>query len=354
MINIPKVSIIIPVYNAEKFLNKCLDSVINQTFKDIEIVCVNDGSKDNSLNILKEYQKKDNRIVIIDKANQGVSAARNDGIRKSTGEYITFVDSDDWLELDAIECVYNSITEKNVDVVKFNCYINTSYDEEPISSGNMCGLSGKLYSTEQEEFVEQVNIKVLKGELNCSVCLLMIHREILLKTSLFLDRIPYAEDCILFNELLNKLEKVYFLDKCLYHYYTNLESCTKSSKYLIRNIYSSARAYEKLVDIIEKDKFEEKNRIQVVTDRFGRIIMDSIFLIYLEKNTTRKEFIKLLKEFMNDKSIVDIIKKTNIDFLALHLKIPFILLSKNKFEKLFLFYKFRKFCRNVKEMIRKK
>ena len=92
-----KVSIIIPVHNAEKYISNTLNSVINQTYKDIEIVCVDDGSGDNSLNILQRFQKKDKRIVVINQKNKGVSAARNLGLQKAQGEAIAFVDGDDLL-----------------------------------------------------------------------------------------------------------------------------------------------------------------------------------------------------------------------------------------------------------------
>lgn len=345
-----KVSIIIPIYNAEKFLSKCLDSVVNQTFRDIEIICVNDGSKDNSLNKLKEYQKKDDRIIIIDKKNEGVSAARNEGIMKSTGEYITFADADDWLELDAIESVYDVITEKNVDIVNFNCWINDSYDTPAISCGNMHGLEGKFFETSQSDFVDQVSNKILNGELNCAVWLLMIRKEILLKTSLFSKGISYAEDCILYNELLDKINTIYFFDKCAYHYYQNLNSCTRSNKYYVQNIYSSARAYEKLVYIIENDKFEKKNRLQITANRFGKYIMKVLFLIYLEN--TNEKFNQMLKEMLNDKTIPLIVKETSIKGLPLHMALPYKLFAKKKYKTLILFYKFRKICRDFKIKIK--
>ena len=99
----PKVSIIIPVYNVEQYLPKCLDSIINQTLKDIEIICINDGSIDNSLSILKEYASKDDRIIIIDKENEGQGIARNLGIKKAKGKYIGFVDPDDWVDIQMFE-----------------------------------------------------------------------------------------------------------------------------------------------------------------------------------------------------------------------------------------------------------
>lgn len=122
-----KISIIVPVYNVEQYLNKCMDSIINQTFKDIEIICINDGSTDNSLEILKEYVKIDNRIILIDQKNGGLSDARNSGLKIATSPYIMFVDSDDWLELNACEILYNAMTSNNCDLVAFK--INIHYVE---------------------------------------------------------------------------------------------------------------------------------------------------------------------------------------------------------------------------------
>ncbi len=113
-----KVSVIIPVYNVEPYLRRCLDSVVNQTLKDIEIICINDGSTDNSLKILEDYAKQDDRLKIITIQNSGVSVARNIGIKNSTGEYIGFVDSDDWIDFDFYEKLYNSVELNNYDIVK--------------------------------------------------------------------------------------------------------------------------------------------------------------------------------------------------------------------------------------------
>ena len=116
-----KVSVIIPVYNVEQYLEKCLDSVCGQTLKDIETICVNDCSADNSLAVLKDYAKNDNRVKLIDfKENKGVSAARNEGIRNAQGEYIGFVDSDDWIDLNFYEKLYNKAIETDADIVKGN------------------------------------------------------------------------------------------------------------------------------------------------------------------------------------------------------------------------------------------
>ncbi|WP_104722618.1 glycosyltransferase family 2 protein [Helicobacter mesocricetorum] len=113
----PKVAIIIPVYNVEQYLKQCLDSIINQTLKEIQILCINDGSTDGSLNILKEYANKDKRIQIFNKENGGQGSARNLGIKFINAECVYFVDSDDWLEIDALEKFYNLLQKTNADIV---------------------------------------------------------------------------------------------------------------------------------------------------------------------------------------------------------------------------------------------
>ncbi len=115
-----KISVIIPVYNVEKYLRECLDSVVNQTLKDIEIICVNDGSPDNSLAILKEYAAKDSRFVIIDQKNQGLSCSRNNAMKIAKGQYFVFLDSDDYLEPNALEVIYNNMAKKQLDMLSYS------------------------------------------------------------------------------------------------------------------------------------------------------------------------------------------------------------------------------------------
>ena len=127
-----KISVIIPIYNVEKYLHQCLNSVINQTLKDIEIVCVEDCSTDDSAKILKEYARKDSRIVpIFHEKNRGCVVTRRDGVRKSTGEYILFLDSDDFLAGNACEKLYKKIKEKKVDILHFGSTVvaNGEVDE---------------------------------------------------------------------------------------------------------------------------------------------------------------------------------------------------------------------------------
>jgi glycosyltransferase involved in cell wall biosynthesis len=119
---LPQISVIIPVFNAQRYLSECLDSVINQTFKDTEIICVNDGSSDNSLEILKSYAKKDKRIKIIDKTNTGSGDSRNTGLKACCGKYIIFLDADDFVEENMFKELYNKIEETNSDIAFCDYY----------------------------------------------------------------------------------------------------------------------------------------------------------------------------------------------------------------------------------------
>ena len=115
----PVVSVIIPVYNVEKYLNQCLDSVLNQTLQDIEVICVNDSSTDGSLAILEEYAKKDERMTVVTQPNSGAGAARNKGLSLAVGKYLSFLDSDDFFEPDMLELAYKKAEEDRADFVVF-------------------------------------------------------------------------------------------------------------------------------------------------------------------------------------------------------------------------------------------
>ena len=139
------ISVIVPVYNAEKYLKKCLDSLVNQSYKDLEIILVNDGSQDGSEKICKDYEEKDSRIILINKNNGGPSSARNLGIEKANGEYLSFIDSDDYLALDFYEKLEKSITKNNADIAFCKyvlCYgekiikVNTKYKKTKRTTKN--------------------------------------------------------------------------------------------------------------------------------------------------------------------------------------------------------------------------
>ena len=115
----PKISVILSAYNEEKFISKAIESVVNQTLKDIEIIIINDGSTDNTLDIINSYAEKDNRIVVIDQENIGLGASRNKGMKIAQGEYVTFLDGDDWFTEEAFEIAYDEAKAKDTDITMY-------------------------------------------------------------------------------------------------------------------------------------------------------------------------------------------------------------------------------------------
>ena len=144
-----KVSVIVPVYNVEDYLVECLESLVSQTLKEIEIICVNDGSTDSSLQILEQYAQKDSRIVIYNQENSGLSVARNTGLEHASGEYIGFVDSDDWVDLDFYEKLYNSAKNNNADIA-----VADFIREHPNKKPKRLKLKEeKIYTTPEDKFM---------------------------------------------------------------------------------------------------------------------------------------------------------------------------------------------------------
>lgn len=153
-----KISVIIPVYNVEKYLSKCLNSLICQSFQDIEFICINDGSTDNSLNLLEQYALKDSRIKVITQPNKGPACARNKGLSIATGEYISFVDSDDFVENDAYERLYSIAKVKRADLIVYNA---NAFSNQRIPVENW--IHERIHS-KRNKFYSHFNTKIIFKE----------------------------------------------------------------------------------------------------------------------------------------------------------------------------------------------
>ena len=151
-----KVSVIVPIYNSEKTINRCVESIINQTYKDIEILLINDGSIDNTLNILNDYANKDKRIVVINKKNEGVSKTKNLGIKKAKSEFIMFVDSDDYIDKEAIKKLVLLQKKDNLDIIKFhyNNYVDDKLYNTELKYPNYCVLDNEKKIKEFKNKIE--------------------------------------------------------------------------------------------------------------------------------------------------------------------------------------------------------
>ena len=202
-----KVSVIIPVYNVEKFLNKCLNSVIQQTMQDIEIICVNDGSTDKSLDILKNFAKYDNRIVIIDQENQGLSAARNSGIKIAQGDFLSFIDSDDYIELDMFEEMHTKALKDKSDIVvcRFD-KVNEEYVNTYSSGITNIFTKDELFN------------RILSGMSSPMACDKIYKRELFIKNKITYPVGLYHEDVPTTYKLFYFAQKISIIEKVFYHW----------------------------------------------------------------------------------------------------------------------------------------
>ncbi len=230
------ISIIIPVYNMEKYLKRCVDSVLDQTYKNIEIILVDDGSSDLSPKICDEYEKKDNRVKVIHKKNGGLSAARNSGIKVASGEYIGFIDSDDFIDSDMYEMLYNGMKKGDCSIsnVNFRYY----YDDGTTKKYFEEYENGCVYKYEQ--FLKDM----LTRSCNISVCSKLFKKEIF--EQVFFDENKLNEDFLFMLDLVKKKINIYSLNKTKYNYCVRKGSISRTSfsNALIDSVDNSLYALE--------------------------------------------------------------------------------------------------------------
>lgn len=225
-----KVSIIVPVYNTEDYLSVCLDSLVNQTLSDIEIICVNDGSTDKSGEILKSYAQKDSRIKVINQENKKQGAARNNGVRFAQGEYIGYVDSDDWVDLDYYEKLYNTAKK---------------YDSDLALATNVRVGNGKtkkrLELNEEKVYTElQEKLDICKQSSNECPTNKIYRRSFLEEYNIIWPENVYCEDKIYTLKTVYYANKIASVPNVQYYYYRNPTSTvntrnTQHSKKLIQD-----------------------------------------------------------------------------------------------------------------------
>lgn len=308
-----KVSIIIPIYNTQKYLGKCLESVIDQTLKDIEIILVNDGSIDESLRICMEYEKKDKRIKVIDKNNEGVSIARNIGIENSNGEYICFVDSDDYIEKDMLNNMYNSILNNEADLCMCNYVKENIYKRDYIDCdiGKNILVNDEIRNLLIFPLIERgYNEKYHKlSGFRGPVAKLFKASIIKYNNIKFKKDLIIGEDFIFNLEYLNLCKKIIIDRGYYYNYVTNEDSVTMKYKEDAWNkIY--IKTINKLIEFLN-----ENNYYNISKDRVNNIITKYFLIcIWNEKNNKNKfKKLKIIKNICNDRIIKNALKNININ-----------------------------------------
>ncbi len=324
-----KISIVVPVYNVESYLKKCLDSIINQTYKNLEIILVDDGSTDNSVDICDEYAKRDNRIKVIHKKNGGLSDARNTGIEIATGNYIGFVDSDDWIDENMYKLLYNNLIKEHADISCCNRYFVY------INSIKKYGNANNYYRVMNSE--RAIELMCTMGYMGMSAYTKLYKKEV------FKDiRYPKGkvnEDIYTTYKLVDKASRIVYDSTPMYYYRQRKGSITNSKKVnitamkaskellefvnekypgireaAIRNyIFCSIGVYDNILNsknkdmlelkteiraeikkyyfILEKDKTISKSRkVQLFLIRYFRVLYDITFKLYdIVRNHIKKK-----------------------------------------------------------------
>lgn len=325
-----KISIIIPCYNVQKYIEQCLNSIAHQTYTNLEIICINDGSADDTLKIIKEFQKKDDRVYLIDQSNKGLSESRNMGIQNSTGRYIMFVDSDDWLELDTIEYLLNQ--QKDYDVICFSYFRNfknvkipKKFNFEGAFSADF--LQRKIVGPIDKELADAENLDALITVWG------KLYRADKIKTNSFVDvsEIGTWEDGLFNLNVLKNCENVLIIDKPFYHYRKdNLQSFTSVAK---KDLYKKwLIKFEKISNIIINKNSDYQIALQ------NRIAFSVLGLALTEMNSSSSllEKNKKLSIILSEPVYRDALECFELKYLPIHWRL-FYWFAKNKMSSGILF-----------------
>lgn len=224
-----KVSVIVPVYNAEKYLRECLDSIVGQTMKDLEIICIDDGSEDKSLDILRNYEQKDNRFTVLCQEHLGGGAARNLGLKNAQGEYLSFLDADDFFELNMLEKIYTHCKNHAADIGVFgvSCYHQTTGAQGHEPSGLR-----KEYLPDKEVFSWKDMPKYIFNAFHNWPWNKLFRREFIFEKGVLFQEIYRTNDLLFTNRALILASRIVVLDNDLIHYRIQTRDNCQSTNYL--------------------------------------------------------------------------------------------------------------------------
>ncbi len=323
-----KVSVIVPVYNAEKYLEKCMLSLLEQTMPsdEIEIIAVNDGSKDNSLAILNDFSKKYENLIVVDSSNQGVSSARNKGLKLAKGEYIGFVDSDDYVELNTYETLYNKAKENDADIVFTTMFKNES-EKFPAQIKEGLFESDSLTREIYPRLISSLNPS--KSTLRGSVCCRLFKGAVIKDNEItFPENLIYNEDG--FFSILAALKSERYLSLSESYFYHNRINEDSTTKRYIENLWNIQKEMVKMLEnIVEGEGYDFTP--QIAKKAFD-IAVYSIENEAKSKNqNSKKQRRKNVVNILKDKDLKNQIKNIKVStlkniekcyFIAIKLKMP--------------------------------
>jgi glycosyltransferase involved in cell wall biosynthesis len=301
-----KISIIVPIFNSEKYLEKCLDSIVNQTYKNLEIILVNDGSTDNSLLICERYGKKDKRIVIIDIKNGGTAHARNSGLDIATGDLFYFIDSDDFIELDLFDYLLSLLIKNNADIA-FSPYLYVDEEYRLLERKNN-RESEKITIYNNKEAVRSF----LEWDIPCCMCDKLFKRELF--NDLRLLEGYLCEDLNIVYVLLSRSNKVVSSNLQKYYYVNRSSSQMRSEDGFKKLTNSIILVIDRMIDFYKKNYPDlYYNAICYGLDEFF------IYLVSIPPNKNFKDFKNNLNNYI--KKYIKLLPKNNICLKKIKFKI---------------------------------
>lgn len=305
----PEVSIIVPVYNAEKNLHTCIESLMNQSFKNIEILLVDDGSTDRSGEICDNYKNRDNRIHVFHKKNGGVSSARNLGIDKSSGKYIMFCDSDDWIESDCIEVLYNKIIKFDTDIIYSGVYREEYLNDVKVKD-KVSGISQdiSLNINELNNYFEYI-INSIESPFLSPWAKLYKGKIIKENKLYFNERMVCLEDFCFNIQFLQHCNKLYFSKDIKYHY-IGIRGDGGIQRRKKNNLtYEVSNSYKELNKLLSK--YERNNSLEQFLGYWFIENYKLVFnkLVYEEKNISVAQRNKILYNLCNNKEFCEFLSK---------------------------------------------
>lgn len=308
------ISVIIPVWNGDNnYLEKCIQSIINQTYANIEIILVDDGSNNGNAKICDEYSKKDNRIIVIHQENQGVSMARNNGIKVANGEWITFVDADDYIEPDFCKRMLSAIENTNAQCVQ--CAYNRVYNDkiEKIKKE-------QNFLINREQFIEGI----LYVQSGFGFCHMKLWKTSIIKENniQFNSKLKVSEDAMFCLEMSKHIENVYFLNELLYNYRFNSESVVR--KYDENYVEKYFKAIKTVKEYVQNN-YDNKYKKEVYNYISYHILLILINYCFHPKNENKG--IKIVKEICHIPEFEEAILYCTYDGFSLTRKIALFTLK---------------------------
>lgn len=344
----PKFSIIVPIFKVEQYLERCIDSLVNQTLKDIEIILVDDGSPDRCPEICDNYAKQDRRIKVIHKKNGGVSAARNDGLALAKGEWVIFCDSDDWMELDACESLYNTGVSCNADIVIADIYrVNGN-------KRNYCKLFANAFEFTQQKDIEKVILSVIYQRF----CMMTpekpqfglggpwnkaIRREIITENSICFDTdlMGVYDDRLFILNAYTRAKKIVYIHKAVYNYVLIEDSITRAYKANILEV--NIRIFNKFNNFIRKNFSSNPTLNEAYNAMVVNRLHDALRLYFFSKKnqTNWAEKREKLKKVLETEPYRTAIQNISADKLHKHLALALKIMKINSPELLWLLFKMK-------------